>query len=41
MKYDIAKIIIGYEPACDEDTMLIEWDGHSPHLEEILEALIQ
>ncbi|AGE23843.1 MULTISPECIES: putative regulator [Geobacillus] len=38
MKYDIAKVIIGDEPAYDEDTMLIEWDDHSPHLEEGLDA---
>lgn len=39
MKYDISKVIIGYEPAYDEDTMLIEWDDDPPHLEEVLDAL--
>ncbi|ATO37715.1 hypothetical protein GTID1_11240 [Geobacillus thermodenitrificans] len=39
MKYDISKGIIGYEPAYDEDTMLIEWDDDPPHLEEVLDAL--
>lgn len=39
MKYDISKVIIGYKPAYDEDTMLIEWDDDPPHLEEVLDAL--
>lgn len=40
IKYDISKVIIGYEPAVDEDTMLIELSNNTLNLEEVLEKIL-
>ncbi len=40
MKYDIPKVIIGYEPADDEDTMLIELNVNALNLEKVLEKIL-
>ncbi|GMO01609.1 hypothetical protein [Parageobacillus thermoglucosidasius] len=40
MKYNIPKVIIGYEPADDEDTMLIELSDNALNLEKVLEKIL-
>ncbi|BBW96534.1 hypothetical protein ACPVTF_07640 [Geobacillus icigianus] len=40
IKYAISKVIIGYEPAYDEDTMLIEFDDNPLNVEKVLDAVL-
>ncbi|AMA72258.1 hypothetical protein P4S93_17585 [Aneurinibacillus thermoaerophilus] len=40
IKYNISKVIIGYEPAYDEDTMLIEFSNNTLNLEKVLEKIL-
>lgn len=40
IEYDISKVIIGYEPADDEDTMLMELSDNALNLEKVLEKIL-